>query len=101
MPRKEEKVFTPTIELLSENSKESFPLVNDVDLAISWLIILIDTLADIAVSRGTNRLKRAHDAAHACIHFFYLKGTYIDDLEAPMPGDPCFTGLFVIANSPR
>jgi hypothetical protein len=31
----------------------------------------------------------------------YFSGTYIDDRDAPMPGVPCRTGLFVMANSPR
>lgn len=31
----------------------------------------------------------------------YFNGTYIEDREAPIPGVPCLTGLFVIANSPR
>ena len=31
----------------------------------------------------------------------HFSGTYIDDLDAPIPGDPCLTGLFVIANSPK
>ena len=31
----------------------------------------------------------------------YFSGTYIDDLDAPIPGVPCLTGLLVIANSPR
>jgi len=31
----------------------------------------------------------------------YFRGTYIDDLDAPIPGVPCLTGLLVIANSPR
>ena len=31
----------------------------------------------------------------------YFSGTYIDDRDAPIPGVPCLTGLFVIANSPR
>ena len=32
---------------------------------------------------------------------FYFSGTYIDERDAPIPGVPCRTGLFVIANSPR
>jgi hypothetical protein len=32
---------------------------------------------------------------------FYLRGTYIDDRDAPIPGEPCLTGLFVMANSPK
>ena len=55
-------MFTPTTELMSEHSKEYFPIASDVGQATLWLIMLIDTLADIAVSQGTNRLKRAHDA---------------------------------------
>jgi hypothetical protein len=31
----------------------------------------------------------------------YFRGTYIEDRDAPIPGVPCLTGLFVIANSPR
>jgi hypothetical protein len=31
----------------------------------------------------------------------YFSGTYIDERDAPIPGVPCRTGLFVIANSPR
>jgi hypothetical protein len=31
----------------------------------------------------------------------YFSGTYIEDRDAPMPGVPCLTGLFVIANSPK
>ncbi len=31
----------------------------------------------------------------------HFSGTYIEDLDAPIPGVPCLTGLFVIANSPR
>jgi hypothetical protein len=31
----------------------------------------------------------------------YFSGTYIEDRDAPIPGVPCLTGLFVIANSPR
>jgi len=31
----------------------------------------------------------------------YFSGTYIDERDAPIPGVPCLTGLFVIANSPR
>ncbi len=33
--------------------------------------------------------------------FSYFNGTYIEEREAPMPGIPCLTGLFVIANSPK
>ena len=35
------------------------------------------------------------------IENFYFNGTYMDDLDAPIPGDPCLTGLFVIENSPK
>ncbi len=31
----------------------------------------------------------------------HLSGTYIEERDAPMPGVPWRTGLFVIANSPR
>ena len=31
----------------------------------------------------------------------YFSGTYIEDRDAPMPGVPCLTGLFVTANSPK
>lgn len=60
--KKEEKVFTPTTELMSENSKEYFPLASDVGQATLWLVMPIVTLAGIVGSQGTNRLKRAHDA---------------------------------------
>jgi hypothetical protein len=31
----------------------------------------------------------------------YFSGTYIEDRDAPIPGVPCLTGLFVTANSPK
>ncbi len=31
----------------------------------------------------------------------YFRGMYIELLDAPIPGRPCLTGLFVIAYSPR
>ena len=31
----------------------------------------------------------------------YFSGTYIDERDAPIPGVPCLTGLFVTANSPK
>ncbi len=34
------------------------------------------------------------------LFYFYFNGTYILDLDAPMPGVPCMTFLFVIMNSP-
>lgn len=33
--------------------------------------------------------------------FHYLSGIKREECVAPIPGRPCFTGLYVIANSPR
>ena len=40
-------------------------------------------------------------ATFVCLSGFYLSGTYIEDLDAPIPGEPCLTGLLVIENSPK
>ncbi len=38
-------------------------------------------------------LSRINMRSRAMLIHFYFRGTYIDDLDAPMPGDPCLTGL--------
>lgn len=47
----------------------------------------------------------AHDITKHAVERFenrvHLRGTYMELLDAPIPGVPCTTFLFVITNSPR
>jgi hypothetical protein len=49
----------------------------------------------IRMIMGANQKKEKEDGAA------YFSGTYIEDRDAPIPGVPCLTGLFVTANSPK
>jgi hypothetical protein len=58
---KGEEVFSPITKLMKRGLKGCFPFASDVDQDILWLIMVIVTPADIAVSRGISRLKLASD----------------------------------------
>ena len=82
--------------------------MSGVDRVTSWRItekgihVGIVVLRDISKSPLADRATITLEIEEAEKGFlFYLKGTYIDDLEAPIPGDPCLTGLLVTENSPK
>jgi hypothetical protein len=54
-----EEAFSLIIKLMKRGLRDCFPFASDVDQDISWPIMVIVTLADIAVSRGISRLKLA------------------------------------------
>jgi len=60
-PKKEEEEFSRITKLMKRSLRGCFPSARDVDQATSWLIMAIVTPVDIAVSRGTSKLKRASD----------------------------------------